>query len=68
MITAQQPKALMNRRQHAERQAIDLENAQRVDVILVPFDEGALRHGAVLQRYDLAERRLGDYEASDMLR
>jgi hypothetical protein len=62
-----QPKALLNRRQHAEGEAVDLENAEGVDVVLVPFDEGAVGHGAVFEGDDLAERGLGDHESADVL-
>ena len=60
-------KAFTNRRQHAQGQTIDLQNAQRVDVVLVPFDEGAVGHGAVFEGDDFAQRRLGDHEAADVL-
>ena len=32
--------------QHAQRQHIDLHDAERVDIVLVPLDEGAAVHGA----------------------
>ncbi len=53
--------------EHAEAEHIDLEDAERIEVVLVPFDEGALRHGAVADRHDLIERTAGDDEAADML-
>ena len=55
-------------REHPERQAIDLEDAQRIQVVLVPLDDGAAGHAGVLDRHDLAERQLGQDHAADMLR
>ena len=42
--------ALANRRQHAQAEAIDFENAQRVEVVLVPLDDGAVGHRGVFDR------------------
>ena len=53
--------------QHAEREHIDLHQAERVDVVLVPFDEGALVHGGIADRHRLVERRAGEHEAADVL-
>ena len=53
--------------QHAERQHIDLHEAERVDVVLVPFDEGALVHGGIADRHRLVEPLAGEDEAADML-
>ena len=44
----------MYRRQHAQREAINLQNPQRIDIILVPLNESALGHGAILQRDQFA--------------
>jgi len=33
--------------QHSQRQHIDLHHVQRVDIILVPFDEGAIVHRGI---------------------
>ena len=54
--------------QHAERQHVDLEHAERVDVVLVPFDEGAVLHGAVVDRHGLVEPLARQHEAADVLR
>ena len=54
--------------EHAQRQAIDLEHAERVEIVLVPFDDGPARHGGVLDRHQLGERPLRDDEAADVLR
>ena len=57
-----------DRRQHAEREAIDLEQAQRVEVVLVPLDDGAVLHRRVLDRHHALEQAARDDEAADVLR
>ena len=54
--------------QHAEREHVDLHQAKRIDVVLVPLDEGAVRHGGIADRHGFVERRAGEDEAADMLR
>ncbi len=53
--------------QHAEAEHVDLENAERVEIVLVPFDEGAVGHGAVADRHHLVEPAARDDEAADVL-
>ena len=53
--------------QHAEREHVDLHQAERIDVVLVPFDEGALVHGGIADRHRLVEPLAGEHEAADML-
>src|SRR5262249_45673688 len=59
---------LPDRGQHAQAEAIDLENAERVEIVLVPFNDGAAGHGGILDGNDFAERTLGDHHAADVLR
>ena len=40
--------ALVNRRQHSQRQAIDFQDAERVEIVFVPLDDGPSRHRGVL--------------------
>ena len=54
--------------QHAERQDVDLEDAERVDVVLVPADHRAVVHRGVLDGHQLVEPAFGDDETADMLR
>ena len=54
--------------QHPQRQHIHLHQAQRVDIVLVPLDEGAVRHGGVVDRHELIQPRLRQHETADMLR
>ena len=52
--------------QHAKPQHIDLEDAQRIHVVLVPFQDGAVFHGGIADHRQLDQRPLGDDEAADM--
>ena len=67
-VQPHQVEALADAGQHAERQHIDLHQAERVDVVLVPFDEGAVLHRGIVDRDDLVEPSFGQHIAADMLR
>lgn len=58
----------MQRRQHAEAQDVHFEEADGVDVVFVPLDDGAVGHGGVFDGDEFAEGRAGDDEAADVLR
>ena len=64
----QQIEALVNAAQHTERQDIDLEHAQRIEIVLIPLDDRAVLHRGVLDRHDLIKPSLRDNETADMLR
>ena len=64
----EQRERLADAGQHAERQHVDLEDAQSVQIVLVPFDHGAIGHRRIGDRHDLVEPALGQHEAADMLR
>ena len=68
MMQLDQVEAFADAGQHAEREHVDLEDAELVDVVLVPFDEGAVVHRAIADRHRLGQRPLGQDEAADMLR
>ena len=53
--------------EHAEPEHVDLEDAERVEIVLVPFDEGAVLHRAIHDRHHLVEPAAGHDEAADML-
>ena len=53
--------------EHAEGEDVDLEHADRVEVVLVPFDVGAVLHRRVHDRHHLVEPVAGHDEAADML-
>jgi hypothetical protein len=58
----------MDRREHAERQDVDLQQPERVEIVLVPLDHGTLRHGGIFYRHQAGQRAARDDEAADMLR
>ena len=60
--------ALPDRREHSERQAIDLEQAERIEVVLVPLDDGAVLHRGVFDRHHPFQQAARDDEAADVLR
>ena len=47
-VPRQQRQRLAHAGQHAQRQAIHLQHAQHVQVVLVPLDDGSRRHGRIL--------------------
>ena len=57
-----------DRAEHAERQTIDLQQAQRFEVILLPLDDRAIRHRRILDRHQLVQQMLGNDEAANVLR
>ena len=50
---------LADRGQHAEREHVDLEQAERLEIVLVPLDHRPVRHGGVLDRHELGEGAFG---------
>ena len=66
-VPLDQVKTSVNGREHAQRQAIDLQHSQRIEVVLVPLDHGPVRHGGIFDRHQLAQRALRDHHAAHML-
>ena len=54
--------------EHAKGEDINFQHAKRVDIILVPFDEGAVFHGGIANRHGFIEAFTRQNEAADMLR
>ena len=67
-VVFQQIEGLADAGEHAKRQHIDLHQAERVDVVLVPFDEGAIRHRGIADGHQFIEPLAREHEAADMLR
>ena len=67
LVAFQHVEGLANAGQHAQRQHIHFHDAERVDVVLVPFDEGALVHGGIADGHGFGEGALCQHEAADML-
>ena len=66
-MVLQKGKALAQAGEHAEGQYIDLEETERLQVVLVPFDDRPVLHGRVLDRHHLVEWAACHDEAADML-
>ena len=54
--------------EHSQRQNVDLQDTQSLDVVLVPFYEAALGHRAIPYRHGFRKRTLRQDETADMLR
>ena len=68
MVPANQLETPPDGCQHPQRQAIDLQDAQFVQVVLVPLDHRAVRHGGVLDGHQLAQRAARHDHAAGVLR
>ena len=67
LVRAHQRDGLLERRQHAEAEQVDLDEAQIGAVVLVPLDDGAARHRGGLERHDVVEPAGGDHHAAGVL-
>ncbi|VVN28337.1 hypothetical protein PS624_04701 [Pseudomonas fluorescens] len=67
-MATQQVEATTNRAEHAEGEDIHLEQAHRIEVVLVPLDDRALGHRGVLHRHQRVQRLLGNHETTGVLR
>ena len=63
----QQGEGLADAGEHAEAEHIDLEQPERIEIVLVPFDHGAVLHGGVADGDDFRQRPARQHEAADML-
>ena len=54
-MLAQQIEASPQAAQHPERQDVDLQQLQRIDVILVPLEDGAALHGGIADHRHLGQ-------------
>ncbi|MNV54537.1 hypothetical protein D3C71_1467340 [compost metagenome] len=66
-VVLQQVEAATQGAEHAQRQHVDLEQADHVQVVLVPLDHRALRHRGILHRHQLVQGLLRDNEAAWVL-
>jgi hypothetical protein len=57
-----------DRAQHADGEDVDLEQPERVEVVLVPLDDAPVLHARVLDRHELGHAADGDDEAAGVLR
>ena len=68
VVPGQQREALAQAGQHAEAEHVYFQDAQGLEVVLVPLDHRAVFHGGVLDRHQLVEPAAGHDEAADVLR
>ncbi len=66
MVAAQQFEAATQTGQHPERQNIDLQQLERINIVLVPLQDRSARHGGVADHRHLGERTTAHDEAADM--
>ena len=66
-MLAEQCKAATDGRQHAECQHVHFQNAELVQVILVPLDDRAVGHRGVLDGHQPAQRLFSNHETTDVL-
>src|SRR5262245_10663134 len=60
-------KGLADAGEHAKCQHINFQHAERVDVVLVPFEKGSVLHGAVVDRHGFIETFPRQDEPADVL-
>ncbi len=63
-VVAHEVEGVLDRRQHAETQQVELDQPHPCAVVLVPLHHGALVHARVLDRHDLAHRAVGEHHAA----
>ncbi len=56
--------AVLQEGEHAEAEEVYLDHPHRLDVVLLPLDDGAVGHGGRLDRYDRVQRFLREHEAA----
>ena len=57
-----------NGRQHAKRQHINFQHAQRVEIVFIPFDKSAVIHRRIANRHQRIQPLIGNHKAANMLR
>ena len=67
VVEAEEVEGLADAGEHAEGEDVDLEDAEAVDVVLVPADDGAVLHRRVLDGDKLVEPAFGHDEAAHVL-
>ena len=67
LVAVHQLQALADGGQHAQGQYVHLQQAQGLDVLLVPLDYRALGHSGVLHRYQGGDGAAGDNEPPHVL-
>jgi hypothetical protein len=52
---------------HPQRQDVDLQDAENIEIVLVPLDDGAIRHRRVLDRHQVCQGAIGNDKTSHVL-
>jgi hypothetical protein len=66
-LRVDEQQAPAQRAEHAQREDVDLEQLEHIEVVLVPLDDRAVVHRGVLHRHQQRHILLGDHEAAGML-
>ncbi len=56
-----------DRGEHPKAQTIDLEETERIEIVLVPLDHGALGHGGIFDGNEMSQGTAGDDHSAHML-
>ncbi|GBF26179.1 hypothetical protein MnTg02_01216 [bacterium MnTg02] len=67
VMRVQKIEAFMDAGEHSKSQNIHFQEAQSAEVVLVPFDDGAVLHGGIADGHDFIERSPRQNEAPHML-
>ena len=67
LVVGQEIEAALHAGQHAQGEDVDFHELQRIDVVLVPFDDLAIDHGSGLDRHQLVEPVVGQDKTTGML-
>ena len=61
-------KCLTNGGEHSQREAVDFENPESIEIIFVPFDNRSSRHGGIFDRHQFTEWATGHHHSANVLR
>ncbi len=68
LLATNHRQAAVDGRQHPQRQAIHLQDPQRVQIVLVPLDHRSTRHRRVFDRDQLRQQPSRDHHPANVLR
>ena len=63
----EQGEGLADAGEHAKPEHIHLQQAECVEIVLVPLDDGAVLHGGIADGHHLGQRSARQHEAAHML-
>ena len=68
VVARDQIRAAMHHVQCAQAEQVHLEQPQFLDVVLIPLDDGSVRHAGVLYRHEPVDRLVAEQKAAGMNR